>query len=199
MMEDIKSLIEKIREDGVQTAEDNARAIEDNAKKLADNIINNARREAESIVKKGREEAKKIEESGYASLKQAGRDLMISLRNEINKMLSKITAERIKEALAPEEMARLIRAIINEEAKTLKEGIIISACSKDFEKLEKSLLAELGEAVKGGVTVKRCDEITSGFIISYDSGKSYFDFTDRSLAAHISYRMNQKLKELLNV
>lgn len=199
MAEDLKNLIDKIREEGVKTGEDKARAIEDKAKKLADSIINDARRKADDIVKKAKDEAKKIEESGYASLKQAGRDLIISLRGEINEMLSKITAERIKEALAPGEMAKIISAIIKEGSKNPKEGIIISANSKDVEKLEKSLMAELGDDIKRGITLKRSDEIAGGFRISYDSGKSYYDFTDKALAAHISFRMGQKLKELLSV
>ncbi|MBU4376175.1 MAG: hypothetical protein KKD29_01705 [Candidatus Omnitrophica bacterium] len=199
MAEDLKNLIEKIREEGIKAAEDKARAIEGKAKKLADNIVQDARHKADDIIKRGEEEAKKTEESGYASLKQAGRDIMISLRKEINSMLSKITAGRMREALTPAEMAKVISAIIKEGPKTSKEGVIISANSKDIEKLEKSLMAELGDEIKQGITLKRSDEITGGFIISYDSGKSYFDFTDKSLAAHISFRMNQKLKELLNV
>lgn len=197
MAEDLKNLIEKIREEGVRAAENKARAMEDNAKKLADNIIQDANRKADDIVRKGKEEVKRMEESGRASLKQAGRDLMISLRREINSMLYKITSGRMREAFAPDEMAKVISAIIKEEPKAPKEGVIVSANSKDIEKLEKSLMAELGDEIKRGITLKRSDEITGGFIISYDSGKSYFDFTDKSLAARISFRISRKLKELL--
>lgn len=197
MAEDLKSLIDKIHEEGIKAAEDKAKAIEARAKKLADGIINDARRNAGDIVKKGREEVKKMEESGYASLKQAGRDLMISLRKEINSMLSKVTTARIKDALTPGEMAKVINMIIREGSKGLKGNIIISTNSKDVEKLEKSLMAELSDEIKGGITLKNSDEITGGFIISYDSGKSYYDFTDKALAVYISFRMSQKLKELL--
>ncbi len=198
MAQDLKNLIDKIREEGVKAAEDKARAIEGSAKKLADGIISDAKHEADSIVKEGREEVKKMEESSYASLRQAGRDILISLRKEINSMLFKITAARVKDALTPGEMAKVINAVIKDGLSASKEGVIVSANPKDIEKLEQSLIAELGGEIKRGVTLKRSDEITGGFIISYDAGKSYYDFSDKSLAARISFRVNRKLKELLN-
>jgi len=67
----------------------------------------------------------------------------------------------------------------------------------DLEKLEKTLLNELKEEIRKGITLKPSDSITAGLVISYDSGKSYYDFTDEALANYISVHLKPKLRDML--
>lgn len=195
MAEEIKDLIEKIQEEGVRVAEDKAREIEDAARGKADEIIKKARAEAERITAAAKEQVARMQESSKALLKQAGRDLMLSLRKEVNAMLDKLIVSGIRQALGLEELAKILTTLIKDYSG--KENIIISLKKEDQEKLEKGFLGALAQEVRKKVILRPSEDIQVGFIISYDNGKSSYDFTDEALAEYISSVLKPKLKEIL--
>lgn len=198
MTEELKGLIEKIREEGVKIAEDKAREIELEAKKQAGAIVEKAKREATRLVSEAKEAIARNEESSRAALKQAGRDLLLSLRKEINATLDRIVTSHVHKVLTAEELATIISALIKEGRKDDKSGVIVSLKKEDIEKLERGFLSELRDEIKKGVTLKPSDDIQGGFIISYDSGKSYYDFTDKAIAKYITSYLRPKLAEIFN-
>jgi len=189
MSEDLNALIEKIQAEGVEAAEAKARGIEAQAKKEADSIIAKARLEAQKILSKAKDGAIKTEESTRSLLKQAGRDVLLNLKKEINAMLEKIINIRVKEALAAGEISKIIASFIKDIPKEERANIVIL--------LEKSFQSELKEEAKKGVTIKASDDISGGFTISYDAGKSHFDFTDKAVTEYIATYLKPKLAEIL--
>ena len=198
MAQELRELIEKINEEGIKAAQDRAGQIEHEAKEKAKAIIQKAQDEAKEIKEKTREEIAKIEESAKSSLKQAGRDLIIALRKEISAMLDKIIVSHVQKALTPEEMVRIIAQLIKEYRPKETSDIVVLLKKEDLEKIEKTFLDELDKAVKKGINLKSSEEIHGGFAISYDSGKSYYDFTDKGLAEYLSGYIKPKLGHMLN-
>jgi vacuolar-type H+-ATPase subunit E/Vma4 len=198
MTEELKGLIEKIQQEGIQAAEEKAKAIEDQARRAADRAVEEAGKEAEKIIADAKGKALLMEEGGKAALKQAGRDFLISLRKEIAAMLDRVVTAHVHKALTAEELAVLITDLVKDSRLDAKKGIIISLRKEDLEKLEKGLFNELRGEIKKGVTLKASDEIEGGFLISYDSGRSYYDFTDKALAHYISLQLKPKLAGILN-
>jgi len=197
MAEELKGLIEKIQEEGVRAGEDKAKAIEIEARKLAKTIIEKAEKEAENTLQDAREKIASMEKSGKASLKQAGRDLILSLHKQVNNLLEKIITSRIKEALTPGEIAKIITVIAKDTATDGKKDITVSLSKKDLEKMEKGLLTELKSQLKQTITLKSSEDVKGGFIISYDEGKSHYDFSDEALAEYIGSYLRPKLAEML--
>ena len=195
MAEEIKDLIEKIQQEGVRAAEDKAKEIENQAERQAEEIIRKAKLEAGKLIREAKEEIAKSQESSKILLKQAGRDLIISLKKEINKILDKLILFNVRQALGPQELAKILSSLIKNYS--AKENVIISLNKEDLRKLEKGLLDTLKEEVRKGITLRSSDDIQAGFIISYDSGKSYYDFTDTALAEYIGSHLKPKLKEIL--
>jgi vacuolar-type H+-ATPase subunit E/Vma4 len=198
MTEELKGQIEKIQQEGIQAAEEKAKAIEDQARRAADRAVEEAGKEAEKIIADAKGKALLMEEGGKAALKQAGRDFLISLRKEIAAMLDRVVTAHVHKALTAEELAVLITDLVKDSRLDAKKGIIISLRKEDLEKLEKGLFNELRGEIKKGVTLKASDEIEGGFLISYDSGRSYYDFTDKALAHYISLQLKPKLAGILN-
>lgn len=196
MTEDIRSLIEKIQAEGIQAAGDKARAIEDQAKKQAQDIIDKAGKEAEKLLREAKDRIAQIEQSTQVSLKQAGRDLLLALRKEINATLDKIILSSVHQALSVDELARIISSLIKDYRG--KEEVIISLKKEDAEKLEKGFLSKLKEELKKEIVLRSAADILGGFIISYDAGKSHFDFTDKALVEYIGAYIRPKLTQLLN-
>jgi len=198
MAEELKGLIEKIQEEGIKAAEEKAREIEESARDKAAGTIEKAKLKAEALIEEAKENVLRMEGSARADLKQAGRDLMISLKKEISAMLDKIIVSHVHRALTAEELAKIIVALVEGRVDKGAEGhIVISLKKEDLEHLERGFLSELKNEIKKGVTLKSSDEIDGGFLISYDSGKSYYDFTDKALARYISVSLRPKLAEIL--
>lgn len=197
MAEEIKELIAKIQEEGIKTAEAKAKGIENSARKNAEEILAKARSDAENIIIEAKGKAKKAEDSAEALLKQAGRDLLLGLRKEINALLNKIAVLNVRQVLTPEELVKIIAGLIKEHHLKEGENIVVSLRKEDLEKIEKGLLAELSEKIKKGIVLKSSEDVSGGFIISFDSQKSHFDFSDKALADYISTHLKPKLSQIL--
>ncbi|RKY32218.1 MAG: hypothetical protein DRP74_03045 [Candidatus Omnitrophota bacterium] len=197
MAEEIKELIAKIQQEGIQAAEDKAREIEAKARAQAEELLKQAKSQAEKIVNDAKSEALKTEESTKTLLKQAGRDLILSLKEEINTLLKKLIVGASREALKPQETVKLIASLVKNCREKDKENVTVTVGKADLEKIEAGLLSELGREIKRGISLKGRDDISTGFIISFDSGKSHFDFTDQAIAEYIGSYLKPKLKEIL--
>lgn len=197
MPEELNGLIEKIKRDGVQAAERKAGEIESGARTRAEALVNKARKDSEKIVSDAKEEAKKLKESGQAALRQAGRDMLIALKKEIVSMLDTVAARSVGGALKGEELVRIIEDLIKAQTDSDKKAMVVTVGKDDLDRLEKALLADLSKEMKKGVTLKALDDIRGGFLISYDSGKSYYDFTEEALANYIAYSLKPRLADIL--
>lgn len=197
MAEELKELLEKIRREGIDAADERAREIEAEARHRADEIIRRAEERASGIVSEAQARIAKEESSGRQSLKQAARDTLISLHQELVSMLDKIVTTHVHKALGADELTKIILALVKDVGCVGKEKTIISLKKEDLEKIEKTLFGELGAEAKKSVVLKHAAGIKGGFTISYDSGKSYYDFSDRALAEYITAYLKPELAKRL--
>jgi V/A-type H+-transporting ATPase subunit E len=198
MAEEIKNLIEKIQEEGIKAGEDKAREIEAEAKRKAVSLMEKAKAEAQEIITEGREKVSRMEESAKASIQQAGRDLLLSLKEELHAMLERLVQSSVAETLSPSEMAKILHELIKKLAGASKEDIWVWLKKEDGEKLKMEFLSRLKEETKRNIVLKPSEEILGGFIISFDAGKSHFDFTDQALAEYLGTFLKPQLNQILN-
>lgn len=84
----LQELIDRIKKDGVASAEVSARSIIAEAEKKAASIIKEAELKADSIIRNAKSETERMEAASKDSITQAGRNLIISFRDGINRELS---------------------------------------------------------------------------------------------------------------
>ena len=197
MAEEIQILINRIREEGVKAAEDKAVVIEEDARKKARKIVADAEAEAKRKLSEAGESISRSGESSRASLKQAARDVLIGLKKEIVNSLNKITLSHVQKTLNPEETGKLIAQLLKERKGKDGDGVIVSLKREDADKLAGAFMSELSGELKKGLVLKPSEDIRGGFTISYDSGRSYYDFTDKALADYIGTYIRPKLSEIL--
>ena len=197
MAQEIKDLIAKIKQEGVEVAQTQAAQIRTEAEHTAMKIISEAKIQAQKIIEQADSQAKKTNDSTRAALKQAGRDLLISLRQEILAMLNRLIKLDLRQALTIEELSGTIAALIKNAPLSLGSQVIVSLKKEDKDKLEQGFLKQLAEQTKKTIILKSVDGIDSGFIISFDAGKSIFDFSSQSLSEYISSCLRPELKEIL--
>jgi len=198
MAQEIKDLIAKIQQDGVLAAQALAAQIKADAEKDSAKIIASAKQEAGRIIEEATLRAKKLDDSTQAALKQAGRDTLISLRQEITVMLDRLIKINLNQALSAEELTKIIAALIKNAPLSLDSQIIVSLNEKDKEKLEQGFLKQLVEETKKKIVLKSAANIESGFVISFDAGRSIFDFSSQALSDYISGSLKPELTKILD-
>lgn len=197
MAEELKELLEKIRREGIEVAEEQARRIEAEARARGAAIVADASKEAGRMVADAEERIAKAEASMRRTLEQASRDTLIALRKEIGATLDRIVSAHVHHALSSDELTRVILALVKDAGSAGRERMVISLKKEDLERVEKALLGELGAEARKHIILKHAGDIKGGFTISYDSGKSYYDFTDRALAEYLAQALKPELGNIL--
>ena len=197
MSEDLKGLIEKIHEEGVKAAEEKSDQIQSEAEKKSRAIVENAEKKARKIVEEARHEVDRIQKSGEMSLKQAGRNTVIALKKEILSILDKLILSETRKKLTPEAVSKAISALVRNYKGKADADIMTSLSKDDLKNLEEGFFRRLEEETGKGITLKVGDDITAGFTISYDKGRSHYDFTDEALAEYIGAYLRPRLRDLL--
>lgn len=199
MSENLKGLLEKINQEGIRSGEEKAKAIEDKAKKDAEKILRDARKLSDEIVQKAKAEAEKTKVNANLSVKQASRDLLLGLKEEIRKTLNKIMAGEITKSMSSEEIAGILASLIDKYAdKNGKAGDIKILVNKaDLEKIKNTFISKLKDKISAGVEFRPSQNINAGFSISFDKGKSYFDFSDEGLLETLCVYLNPELAKII--
>ena len=198
MAEKLKELLEKINREGVEQAQEKAGAIESGAKADAEKVLKDARNDAQKIIEDAESRARKTKETTEAVLKQAARDLVLSLKDEIKRIFGKIAAGETVKAMSVENMAVVLRSLIQRfiEKGGKNSDIRVLLKKEDLEKLKNTLVLKLEQKLKSGMEFKPSPSVNAGFSISFDKGKSFFDFTDEGLTAALCVYLNPELSRL---
>jgi V/A-type H+-transporting ATPase subunit E len=199
MSQQVQELIDKIKAEGVQAADQKAKEIEGAARATAQKMITDAKTQAKHIIADAQAQAQRTHESTEMALKQSARDTLLALRKEIEGVLQKVISKEIKDSLTPEHLVTIIAEIIKKsvEANLAENEIEITLNAKDLDKLKDGFMAKLQKAVKQPIRFKSSDNIASGFTISFDEGKSCFDFSNAALVEYLSTYLNAQVASLL--
>lgn len=200
MAQQVQELINKIKTEGVQAAQEQAQEMEAQAKRKAEEIVGQAQKRAQQMTAEAEAQIKKKEAAAQMALKQAARDTLISLRKEIENVLHGIAAAKVGEALTAERLSQIIREVSQKavEGDLVQKTIEVVLNPQDFKVLGNGFLSELQRQLKKPIQLKSADDIGKGFTISFDEGKSRFDFTDVSLAEYLGARLNDQVAALLS-
>ena len=196
MADQIKELIEKINQEGIQAVQEKAREIENEAQQKAEAILRKAEAQARGIIENAQDKANSLQESSQVILKQAARDLLLTLKAEIIAVLDRLITKDVGTALSPEALFQIISAVIKEYGGGENNKAMVCLSDADKKKLEGYFLNKLKDELKKGFDLCQQADIQSGFIISFDAGKSHFDFTDKALAQYLSSFLKPQIAEL---
>ena len=199
MSEKLKGLLEKINQEGVKQAEEKAGVIETKARADAEKILRDAKIAAQKIIEDARTDAKKTKLSGETAIKQASRDLILALKDEIKKIFNKIIAGDTEKAMSAQDMAGILGDLIEGyiEGNGKSSDVAVLLKKEDLVRLKETSITKLKQRLKEGVELRPSANINAGFSISFDKGKSFFDFTDEGLREALCAYLNPELSRLL--
>lgn len=199
MSQQVQELIDKIKTEGLAAADQKAREIEDHARRNAQGILSEANKRAQELLLDAEDEIRKKQEASRTALQQASRDTLLSLKKEVQKLLQKVIAAQVADALTPQKLSDIIAAIAHKsvDGKSADAGIEVVLSPNDLKELRDGFLAKLQKQFKGPVHFQASEDIGKGLTISFDQGKSSFDFSEAALAEYLSVYLNEELAALL--
>ena len=194
----LQELIEQIKKDGVEAAESQAEAILTAAKDEAEKIISDAKAQAEKLIADAKSENEKTVKSGEDALRQAGRNLLISFRESVNKELKAILGESVSSVYAKDDLASIIVNLVEGFKNNAgAEDITIVLGSEDLKKIEDTVLSALKEKALSGVTLKANDNFDGGFRIAVNDGGAYYDYSAEAVTDMLSNYLSPKIAALM--
>lgn len=199
MAEELQGLLDRINEEGLRKAEEEGRNILNAAKTEAEDIIAKAKTEAETLRKGAEEEASRSEERAKAAIQQAARDIILSLRADLEKRLKTIARECAGEAMTPEKMAEFIAVMVDAQAKEggAKTSIELILNQKDIDGMEGALKGSLLDNLEKEPGISVGHDFTGGFKIGFKDGDVFLDFSDDAIAEMICEFIGPKLAAML--
>lgn len=198
MDDQLQSLIDKIKKEGVASAETSAAQIIAEAEKKAAQIIADAKSQADGIVKEAKAESERLEKSSEDAIKQAGRNLLISFRDGITSELKKIIEAETATAYSNE----LLEKVIPETVKTWADKSEVNNLSlllseKDLAALEAGLKSALKDEISKGLEIKPDKTLSNGFRIGLKDGSAFYDYSAESVAELFSAYLNPRVAAIL--
>lgn len=194
----LQELIEKIKKDGVSSAETAAHKIIADAEKKAASIVSDAELKADSIIKTAKAETERMEKASEDAIAQAGRNLIISFRDGINKELSAIVNSETEKAMDKDLLKKLIPETVKAwSANPDADDVSVLLPAKDLKALETSLKTALKAKISKGLVIKSDASLSAGFRIGSKNGSAFYDFSAEEVAALFSAYLNPKTTEIM--
>ena len=184
MDEQLQSLLDRIRLEGVERAEAEAARIIQKAEERAAGIVAAAQDEAASLRRAAEADAAASLERGTVALEQAGRDFLLSLRQSIEAVLRETLCESVADALTPGVMAdillRLADAYAAHDMNESRVDVLLSP--EDRDAVGAVVMEKYRDLVGQGLVLRPDERVDGGFKVSFADDNLYHDFTAEALA-----------------
>lgn len=192
----LKELLETIKKDGVDQADKKAAEIIAEAEKKAASIVAEAEKRAQDLKNAAEKEADNFKQTSDAAIKQAGRDLIITLKGKVEELFSNLLTREIQGAMDNE----LLKSAITTLVKSWKEGEDLSVLlnEKDQQALASYFQDKLAAEMQKGLEIKPFRNLEAGFRVSQKDGGAFYDFSDKEITQVLARFLNPRIAELLN-
>lgn len=195
MAEELQGLLERIHSEGVQKAETEKDALIAKAKEEAQGIVAKATEEAETLRRRAEDDAAKSREKAEATIRQAARDIIISLETELNQRLASCVKGLVAEAMTPELMSdivkRMLKAYAADKSDEPKLELILPA--KDLDAMSQALKQNLAMDVKSQPEFFRGLDFAAGVKVGFKGDDVFFDFSDSAVTELIMSYVGPRL------
>ncbi|MCW5518254.1 hypothetical protein J1N09_00285 [Aureitalea sp. L0-47] len=105
-------LIATLKSEAIEAADNKTREILENARVQSQKIIEEAEAKRDEMLQSAELEAEATREKGKAALQQAARDLSISVRNDLLKLLKSVLEREVKDGVTSETIVNAILKIV---------------------------------------------------------------------------------------
>jgi V/A-type H+-transporting ATPase subunit E len=184
MTEELQSLLDRIRAEGVERADAEAARIVGEAEERAAGIVAGAERQAAELRSAAETDAAAALARGHTALEQAARDFLLSLQKSVESVLRETLCETVAEALTPDVMAQiLVRLADAYAAHDMNESRVdVLLSPEDRDAVGAVIMEKYRQLVGQGLTLRPDERVEDGFKVSFVDYNLYHDFSAVALA-----------------
>jgi V/A-type H+-transporting ATPase subunit E len=194
----LQDLIDNIKNKGIKQAEKEADEIKQAAQAEAKKIIADAKNKARELLEEAGKETEAYKHAADQALRQAGRDLLLSLKTRIRDLFTAVINSEGGSVLKSKVLEDVLLAVVTGWIKNGTTKITLLVAREDLAGLQGFLVGKLGDRMKEGVTIKPLPEIKAGFRIMETDGTMYYNLTDEGITEFLSEYLNPELAKLLD-
>jgi len=194
----LREIIDKIKHDGVKNAQEEAARIIAEAREEASAVVRKAEEDAERILGSAETKVERMENSSKNALKQAGRDLIITVKEEVKSVFNRLLEREVHDALSVELLTNVIAAAVKNISKHERKEVNVLIPAELLDEIEPALMARLSAEIASGMEIRPFKGLDAGFRIAIKDGSAFYDFSDKEIAAMLSRYLNPRLANLIS-
>ncbi len=199
MADELQALLDRITDQELKKVDAEREQILAQAKADAAEIIKSAKTEAEAVVATARQEAALFTQKGEEALRQASRDVILALRSELEKRVTKTVEAMMRETLAGENLAGVIANLVSQYV--AKQGDIdqiqLLVSPAELATLDKAVKAKLVEDLRQHCDLAPSAAVAGGFKLVFKNSGVMYDFTDQALAEAVGTYLSPQVSAKL--
>ncbi len=194
MAEELKHLIEQIQKEGVEKADEQAKTLISQAKEKAAKIVAEADEKAHAALLKAKNESDAFAERSVKTLEQAARDLLITVGQGCEKVVTETLGTKVDTALSGDLLEQMILSVVGQNAGS---SIQLSVSEADKAALTAFCAAA---AKKSGqeIELQSDSEVLSGFKVGFKNQNVYLDFTGEAVAEALASFLRPELAKTVS-
>lgn len=212
----VESLIERLRNEGIEAGQKKSEDLVSNAEKRAEWIIAEAENEAKELIEIAKNEVNALKLAGEDALKLARRDALLKLRDTLlgsfGDEVMRVVGKQMLDQHFTEKLILALAGIVREKTAlddhkklviTLPEDIMgVEELRKNPEELNKGVLSHYTASIaanllREGVIFEVSDDIKAGLTIRLVDDVMEIDFTDEAVAALLLEHIQPRFRALL--
>ncbi len=199
MADELQALLEKITDQELQKADAEKEKILAQAKEEAESTVKTAKEEAKAIIENAKREAAIFQQKGEEAMRQASRDLLLSLRSELEKRVKQAAENFLKADMKPVAIADIISKLVVNFVKAdgSSDDIKVLLNPDDIAAVEEALKASLADNLRANCSLAPSNAVSGGFKLVFKESGVMYDFTDKALADTVAAGLGGKLASVI--
>ncbi|MCK4563290.1 MAG: ATPase [Verrucomicrobia bacterium] len=194
MAEELKHLIEQIQKEGVEKAEEQANTIISQAKEKAAKIVTEAEQKAHDSLLKSKTASEAFAERSVKTLEQAARDLLITVGQGCEKVVTETLGKNVSEALSGDLLQKMILSVVGQN----KDSVIELSVSEADKAALTAFCAEQARQSGQEIELVSDSEVLSGFKVGFKDKNVYLDFTGEAVAEALAAFLRPELAKTVS-
>jgi len=193
----VQELIDRIRQDGIETASGTAQTIRQEAEAEAKKILESARKEAEAITNKAKADVARMEAASNAAIEQSGRNLVLALRSRIEALFSSVISREVAAAMDAGLISKLLVELLDLWAKKGEQTPDLHLPEGTVAAVEKPLRQALSAELSKGLVIRPVKDLDAGFRLVAKDGSAWWDFSAEALGEMVAAYLNPRLADTI--
>ncbi len=200
MADELQALLNKIVDEELSKTEGTKEKILAQAKAEAETILKNARSEADEIISSAQKEAQVFRTKGEEALRQASRDVLLSLRGAMDERIKAVALAVAGKELSGEALGKtlvhLIEAFLMQDGNEDRLEVLLD--EKEQQVVEDALAAALDVDLRARCQLSPVGGMGKGFKLVFSGDSVVYDFSDQALAETLASHLSGRLAAIVS-